>query len=68
MRLTLDLHLHSQASPDGRMTVEEIAALASRWSEFRRESCPGLDLPEEELEQVKKNSAPTRRTGCGGGC
>ena len=26
MRLTLDLHLHSQASPDGRMTVEEIAA------------------------------------------
>ena len=58
---------------DGRavlagLTVEEIAALASRWSEFRRESCPGLDLPEEELEQVKKNSAPTRRTGCGGGC
>ena len=28
MRLTLDLHLHSQASPDGRMTVEEIAAAA----------------------------------------
>ncbi len=30
MRLTLDLHLHSQASPDGRMTVEEIAAARAR--------------------------------------
>lgn len=28
MRLTLDLHVHSQASFDGRMTVEEIVAAA----------------------------------------
>ena len=68
MRLTLDLHLHSQASPDGRMTVEEIAALAGQWDAFRRESDPGLDLNREELENVKKNSVTTRGTGCGGGC
>lgn len=28
MKLTLDLHLHSAASQDGRMTIEEIAAAA----------------------------------------
>lgn len=37
------------------LTVEEIAALAGRWSAFRRESDPGLDLSQEELEAVKKN-------------
>ena len=45
---------------DGRavlagLTAEEIAALAGRWSAFRRESDPGLDLSQEELEAVKKN-------------
>ena len=29
MKLILDLHLHSKASFDGRMGIEEIAALAS---------------------------------------
>ena len=50
------------------LTVEEIAALAGRWDDFRRESDPGLDLRREELENVKKNSAPSRGSGCGGGC
>ena len=50
------------------LTVEEIAALARRWSCLRRESDPGLGLDKEELEEVKKNSVPTPMTGCGGGC
>ena len=63
---------HSPVFADGQgvlvgLTVEEIAALAARWSEFRKESCPGLDLSETELE-LKKNSARTPLTGCGGGC
>lgn len=37
------------------LTAEEIQALAGRWSAFRRESDPGLDLSQEELEAVKKN-------------
>lgn len=37
------------------LTVEEIAALAGRWSVFSRESGPGLDLSQEELEDVKQN-------------
>lgn len=37
------------------LTIEEIAALAARWSVFRRESDPGLDLSQDELEEVKKN-------------
>ena len=37
------------------LTVEEIAALAGRWAAFSRESNPGLDLPQEELERVKDN-------------
>lgn len=58
---------------DGRavlagLTVEEIGALALRWADFRRESDPGLALSEEELENVKKNSVPTRLTACAGGC
>ena len=58
---------------DGRavlagLTVEEIAALAARWSRFCRAEDPGLDLSEEELENVKKNSAPSRESGCDGGC
>lgn len=50
------------------LTVEEIAALARRWSQLRRESDPGLDLSEEELETVKKNSVPVPVSGCDGGC
>lgn len=46
--------------PDGRavlagLRVEEIAALARRWSCFNREENPGLDVDGEELELVKKN-------------
>ncbi len=44
---------------DGRaalagMTVEEIASLSARWAAFSRESDPGLELSQEELEEVKK--------------
>lgn len=58
---------------DGRavlagLTVEEIGGLARRWSQLRRESDPGLNVTEEELENVKKNSGATRKSGCGGGC
>ena len=58
---------------DGRavlagLTVEEIGSLAARWAVLRRESDPGLNVTEEELENVKKNSAATRESGCGGGC
>ena len=64
---------HSPVFADGRavlagLTVEEIAALAGRWSQFCRAEDPGPDLSEEELENVKKNSAPSRESGCGGGC
>lgn len=49
---------HSPVFPNGRavlagLTVEEIGALAARWGRFSRESDPGLDLSEEELEEVK---------------
>ena len=37
------------------LTVEEIDALAGRWSAFCRESGPGLDLSQEELEGVKRD-------------
>ena len=58
---------------DGRavlagLTVEEIGALALRWADFRRGSDPGLALSGEDLENVKKNSVPTRQTACAGGC
>lgn len=58
---------------DGRavlagLTVEEIAALAARWSRFRRESDPGPAMDGEELEMVKKNSVTTRESGSAGGC
>lgn len=64
---------HSPVFDSGRavlagMTVEEIGVLAAQWGAFRREADPGLTLSEEELEQVKKNSVPTRADGCGGGC
>ena len=49
------------------LTVEEIAALSARWRCFSRESDPGLDLSQEELEKVKKNSAATPENGCAGG-
>jgi len=59
---------HAPVFPDGRavlagLTVEEIADLATRWGELHRTSDPGLDVSEEELEQLKKNSARTERDG-----
>lgn len=58
---------------DGRavlagLTVEEIGSLAARWGELHRAFDPGLNLGEEELENVKKNFVPTARNGCDGGC
>ena len=58
---------------DGRavlagLTAAEIASLAARWSAFSRESDPGLDLSQEELEKVKKNSVTPPKSGCAGGC
>ena len=59
---------HTPVFPDGRavlaaLTVEEIAALARKWSEFKRENDPELGLGEEELEKLKKNSEMTRNSG-----
>ena len=59
--------------PDGRavlegLTPEEIETLSARWDRFRRSVNPGPDLSGEELENVKKNSVTTERTGCAGGC
>ncbi len=45
------------------LTVEEIATLAGRWSELHRSSNPGLDISQEELEKLKKNSALTEQEG-----
>ena len=64
---------HKPVFSDGRavlagLTVEEIGGLARRWAQLRRESDPGLNVTEEELENVKKNSGATRKNGCGGGC
>ncbi|MCI9294697.1 MAG: hypothetical protein HFF48_05660 [Lawsonibacter sp.] len=50
------------------LTAEEISALAARWSRFSRENDPGLDLSEEALEEVKKNSVTAPASGCAGGC
>ena len=50
------------------LTVSEIAALSQKWRDFDRRENPGLSLKEEELEQVKKNSAKTTRSACAGGC
>ncbi len=50
------------------LTAEEIAALAARWSRFSRENDPGLDLSEEALEEVKKNSVTAPASGFAGGC
>ena len=59
---------HSGQEVLAGLTVEEISALARRWSQFDREENPGLSLTEEELEHAKKNSVPTRRGACAGGC
>ena len=45
---------------DGRavlagLRLEEIASLARRWSQFNQEENPGLDVDEQQLEQLKKN-------------
>lgn len=58
---------------DGRavlagLTVEEIAALSARWNGFSRENDPGLGLSQDELEEVKKNSAVMPVNGCDGEC
>ena len=45
------------------LTVEEIAALAGRWAQLRRDEDPGLDLDREELETLKKTSGLTEQTG-----
>lgn len=37
------------------LTVEEIGALAARWSAFNARENPGLDSGEAEREDVKKN-------------
>lgn len=63
----------SPVFPDGQavlagLTAAEIAALARRWSQFSRQADPGLDLSQEELEMVKKNSVTTPESGCAGGC
>ena len=59
---------HSGQEVLAGLTVEEISALARRWSQFDREENPGLSLTEEELEHAIKNSVPTRRGACAGGC
>lgn len=59
---------HSGQEVLSGLTVEEISALARRWSQFNREENPGLTLSEGELEDVKKNSAPPPQNGCDGGC
>lgn len=64
---------HSPVFPDGGavlagLTVGEISALAARWSQFNWQENPGLDLPREELDNVKKNSVTARESGCAGGC
>ena len=38
-----------------RLTVGEIAALSGQWWEFNRTVNPSPSMPEEELEEVKKN-------------
>lgn len=50
------------------LTPEEIETLSARWDQFRKSVNPGLDLDDEGLENVKKNSVPTERTACAGGC
>ena len=50
------------------LTVEEIAALAGRWSAFSRENDPGLELSGQALEEVKKNSVTAPASGFAGGC
>ena len=37
------------------LTVEEIASLAARWSEFSRSENPGPEVSREGLEKLKKN-------------
>ena len=37
------------------LTAEEIQALAGRWSAFRRESDPGLELSQEGLEEMEES-------------
>ena len=59
---------HTRVFPKGRgvlaaLREEESAALARKWSEFKRENDPELGLGEEELEKLKKNSEMTRTSG-----
>ena len=52
---------HSGQEVLAGLTVEEISALARRWSQFNREENPGLSLNEEDLENVKKTALRPRR-------
>lgn len=58
---------HSGQEVLAGLTVEEISALARRWSQFNREENPGLSLNEEDLENVKKNCATPPESVCAGG-
>ena len=58
---------HSGQEVLAGLTVEEISALARRWSQCNREENPGLSLNEEDLENVKKNCAPPPESVCAGG-
>lgn len=61
MRLTLDLHLHSQASPDGRMTVEEIAAAA------RARGLHGVAVCDHDVVYTRAHGGGRRSADSGGG-
>ena len=59
---------HSGQEVLAGLTVEEISALARRWSQFNRDENPGLALNGQELENVKKNCVPPPVSACAGGC
>ena len=51
----------------GVLVVGGAALAAWQWNNLNALRY-GLTLDREELENVKKNSAPTGADGCGGGC
>ena len=55
MELKLDLHLHSAASADGRMTVEEIVA------EARRKGLSGVAVTDHNVRYVPSDPADAAR-------
>lgn len=50
------------------LTVEEITALARRWTEFNRRENPGLTADERQVETLKKAWSTRRRSACSGVC